>query len=340
MSTPTIESLVAAMAATSVEEEKVYIYCTTEEAVAEATAVLTASEYVILDSEGQSLGRVDGKLSLVCIGTPHAGKIFVFDAVSVTKSIVASSGLAKLLEDESIRKVVWDGRMDYLEMLISWGVSMKGALDLQLAEIVSRGAVRGEQNSTRLYRLKDGFFSSLNVSGQAHLFEGLHLVLGMQKCLEQLDLDKEFTKDPYVQKMHKIGRSDRWMERPLSDRLIAYAAQDIKLLGKLYDTFQDKRWITPSGLSSLAQMSDRYLTMFQTRAQSVAYESRRIWIVLPLDILTTPTGRKHTCSYCSRSLSESCYEFDNGRTRRRPPCRLCHVVSMKRGASVNSWVSA
>ncbi|KZO92999.1 hypothetical protein CALVIDRAFT_286703 [Calocera viscosa TUFC12733] len=330
------------MASVAVEEPKDYIYCTTEEAVSEATAVLNGSEYIILDSEGQNIGRGDGKLSLVCIGTPHAEKVYVFDAVSVTKSAAASGGLTKLLGDENIRKVVWDGRMDYLEVMYTWGVAMKGALDLQIAEIMSREAARGERDRSRLNRLKDGFFSSINVVGNAELFEGLHLVLGMQKCLEHLGLDKEFSKDPVVQAMHAANRTDRWMERPLSDRLIAYAAQDIKLLAKLYDTFMDKGWMTASGLSKLADISARYVTMFQTRSQSVAYNEKRIWIVLPLDILVAPTGRTYTCAFCNRSLSSACYEFDmSGRTfRRRPRCRLCHVVSLKRGRSAGGWVNA
>ncbi|KZT54187.1 hypothetical protein CALCODRAFT_409266, partial [Calocera cornea HHB12733] len=309
-----------------------YVYCTTEEAVAAATAVLSGSEYVILDSEGQNLGRGDGKLSLVCIGTPHADKIFVFDAVSVTKSVATAGGLTALLANENIRKVVWDGRMDYLEILLTWGVAIKGAVDLQIAEILSRAAVRGESDRRRLDRLEDGFFSSVDVIGNSKLFEGLHLVLGMQKCLEFLGLDKEFSKDPTVQAMHAANRTDRWMERPLSDRLIAYAAQDIKLLGKLYDTFEEKSWITASGLPKLAEISARYMTMFQTRSQSVSYGEKRIWIVLPLDILVTPSGRTYNCVFCNRSLSSACFEFEmSGRTlRRRPRCRLCHVVSMKR----------
>ena len=38
-------------------------------------------------------------------------------------------------------KVVWDGRMDYLEILSTYGVAIDGVLDLQVAEVVSRSTI-------------------------------------------------------------------------------------------------------------------------------------------------------------------------------------------------------
>lgn len=294
---------------------------------------LREAEYLILDCEGQNLGREDGILSLVCVGTPHGEKVYVFDAVTLRTVTADMKTFLDLLSDESVIKIMWDGRMDYLEILLTFGIPLAGVLDLQIAEVVSRSTARGENDRDRLRRLQQGFFGFALVRSLSRHFDGLHLIMGMQKCLDMLGLGDQFQKDPVVQAMHSANQTHRWLERPLDPRLIAYAAQDIRLIGLLFDMFCVLGWILPAHVPGIVAQSSRYVPLFQTREASVAHDRRRAWVVLPLDILTEHRGTLYPCSVCLRVLSKSCFAIRKSGVGqlRHSFCRLCYIIAVRRG---------
>jgi len=176
-------------------QQRPYTLCTTPAAVTDAVAVLLLSEYLVLDCEGKDIGRTDGLLSIICIGTARAEHIFVFDTLSLTRSEPAMAPLLDLLKSERLCKIVWDGRQDFLEILDNYGVRLCGVLDLQLAEVTSRSAVRGEDDRKRLYRLSSGYLSFQLVKKTKKDLNDIHLVIGLQKCLELTWLQDTVEKD-------------------------------------------------------------------------------------------------------------------------------------------------
>jgi len=103
--------------------------------------------------------------------------------------------LLDLLKSERVRKVVWDGRQDFLEILDNYGVCLGAVLDLQLAEVTSRVAVRGESDKNRLQRLSSGYLSFRLVRENKEKLKDIHLVIGLQRCLELTRLENAVGKD-------------------------------------------------------------------------------------------------------------------------------------------------
>lgn len=151
--------------------------------------------YLVLDCEGYNLGQENGCVTLICLGTAYGEHIFLFDLISpyITREHVFS--LLSILADPHILKVVWDGRMDYLEIWSSFGVALDGVLDLQIAEVVSRG-FRGEEDRDRVSRLQRGYLRSPRGSKIVpHSMDSLHAVIGLQRCWELCGYPSEVGKD-------------------------------------------------------------------------------------------------------------------------------------------------
>ena len=123
----------------------------------------------------------DGALSLICVGTAFAQFIFLFDVVALTRY-----DLQPLLSflGSKVMKVVWDGRLDYIELWSTYGISIgKNVCDLQVAEVLSRSTFRAERDDERLSRLVTYF--GPQVWKNPLQFAGIHRVVGLQQCLEE-----------------------------------------------------------------------------------------------------------------------------------------------------------
>ncbi|KDQ53924.1 hypothetical protein JAAARDRAFT_209689 [Jaapia argillacea MUCL 33604] len=130
-----------------------YTLCDTGVAVEQAVSHLMASPFVLLDCEGRDLGKRGGALSLICIGTSKAETIYVFDVPTLSQSGSSIATLFELLRSKEVKKVMWDGRMDFVSILDTFGVGIENVVDLQVAEVVSRGVIRGEGEKQRLRHL-------------------------------------------------------------------------------------------------------------------------------------------------------------------------------------------
>jgi len=310
-----------------------YTLCRTPSSVSNAVAILSRSEYLVLDCEGKDIGRKEGILSLLCIGTARAERIFIFDTLALTFSNASSflGPLLNLLKSDRVPKVVWDGRQDFLEILDCYGVGLGGVIDLQVAEVVSRSGVRGESEKARLGRLATGYLSYRVVKEKKKELGRIHLVIGMQKCLEQTKLNDHVTKDAEVVAMHKANGSVRWLERPLAPNLLQYAANDIYAIDLLYNYFLQHNWINPVNLPLLLDQSKRYTRTQWQQGRTDDTNVFRMGPLLPLDVLTVPCGVLEQCGGCERMLSLPCFErmWRNG-TARKSRCRLCNLIAGKR----------
>ncbi|CAL1709466.1 unnamed protein product [Somion occarium] len=351
-----------------------HTFITTYNQLNHAALVLSKSPYLVVDCEGQNLAQIDGRLSFLAIGTAQAREVFVIDVLCINNREEHSvAALLALLTDESIPKMMWDGRGDYLEILLYYGVSMQGVWDLQVAEVASR-SLRRETDDQRLgrivYRAQYGWKA---VRRDRHLFEGIHMVEGLNGVVAQYNVGDNLAKDAEVVAMHKAGGSERWMRRPLPDRLVQYAANDIYLIAMVYTFFIKNCWILPE----LQAQSARYIFQETTREQKDLRQRNGAGRYLPLGVLSDPalSGPLYECLLCTRSLDLSCYETTlthkpppptarknkksrkkpsstsasqtspagSGKSvallRRKPCCRLCVVCAMKSGMILDhSWV--
>lgn len=171
-----------------------YVYCDSPATYASAVWMLRSAPYLILDCEGYNLGRAGGCVTLICVGTPFAEHIFLFDLLSPLITSREVYFLLHLLCNPTLLKVVWDGRMDYLEILTSYGVALGGVLDLQVAEVASRQTVRGEGDDDRLNRLRRSYISQ-QLAKKSEQLQDLHAVIGLQRCWTDCGYAREVGKD-------------------------------------------------------------------------------------------------------------------------------------------------
>ena len=134
--------------------------------------------------------------------------------------------------------------------------------------------------------------------------------------------------------MHKDKKADMWIQRPLSPKLLQYAAKDIQLISMLCTVFIQKGWIpsVPALYNTLLGQCARYVSSHVEQGKSEETDPFRPTALMPLDVLTQPWGFQYKCTGCHRSLSMSCFTIDYSDgfyRRRRPKCNLCHVLAMK-----------
>ena len=145
---------------------------------------------------------------------------------------------------------------------------------------------------------------------------------------------------------HSIG-SRMWLERPLTEQLLQYAAKDILLIGLLYAEFAQQGWIPQEfpNYHRLLGQCQRYVSAHREQGKSGETDIFKPCQIMPLDVLDHPVGAKHRCAACRRSLSLAAYETYHGiaprpgassnapvaAILRRPQCRLCEVLASRAG---------
>ncbi|KAI0311071.1 ribonuclease H-like domain-containing protein, partial [Amylostereum chailletii] len=215
-----------------------YSICTKLKQVETALSVLSQHPYVVLDCEGKTIGRVDGALSLICLGTPVPGPdqhIYLFDIPTIRHSTAATQAVVSFLSRTDIIKVVWDGKMDAIEIYHTLGMELKRVLDLQVVEVIARQTVLEEGEEERIQRLGPHFGQPVEL--HPDIFEGIHAVLGMQTCLETYLPHLNVQKDNAVSQIHRRGHSHLWMRRPVPFVLAHYAAADIRFIAYILERF-------------------------------------------------------------------------------------------------------
>ncbi|KZV68852.1 hypothetical protein PENSPDRAFT_753815 [Peniophora sp. CONT] len=298
-----------------------FTFCNTAAQVESAIAELLQYDYVCLDCEGRCFGKVDGALSLLCLGTPVASPkqdIFVFDVPALTGNEKACASMCSLLANPAITKVTYDGRCDYLEIWDAFGVAILPVLDLQLVEALAL------DNTQRLW-----YFTAKYVKKNKDLFEGMRRVIGMEEAMRLYAPHVLLRKEETVKEMHKRNESYRWMDRPLSPEMFLYAAGDVRAIAYLLKVFRSRQ-IIPTDTQLLAHLkakSERYVTCngAHTRTLEIAqgefapFAGSRV-LFFPA-ALSGPLSKLLVCRTCSSRLPLVCYQVRAG--RRRVECRAC-----------------
>eukprot|EP00438_Fugacium_kawagutii_P019227 Skav230550 [mRNA] locus=scaffold1605:49164:50114:- [translate_table: standard] len=174
---------------------------------AHITNQLMGHQELAMDVEGIDLCRT-GSIVLIQLCT-SSGQVILFDIAAMGQDAFDIGGLRAVLQSEQICKVLYDGRADADALYHRHRVEIRHAYDLQV------------QHALRYSRDNDRY------------------VKGLQKCLsdagvvpimEQARLERLKDAGRKLFAPDHGGRYAVWMERPLRQALVDYAAADVKYL--------------------------------------------------------------------------------------------------------------
>ncbi|KAE9406142.1 hypothetical protein BT96DRAFT_283577 [Gymnopus androsaceus JB14] len=218
---------------------------------------------------------------------------FLFDILALPNSSLQP--LFDILTNPDIRKILYDGRMDFCALYHGFGVKLVNVIDLQLADVKSRH-VRGETHEKQSQRQRRCFsFKQINDPRNAYKYDDVHVLQGLGPCLVDHQCMSTSPK--------KHVDHETWKERPLSPQHLQYAAHDVVLIDILHSCFLQDGYID----SELPSQSQLYVSLWSD-APPHPDDIFRSHPLLPLDILkTNPSSPKLTCPGCARLLSLPCF---------------------------------
>ena len=160
-----------------------YVLSADGPSLAEAIAAIQSATVLALDCEGKDLGVASGALSLINLQAlePVTSKIYLIDTINLTKDQLIP--IFDIIQSPSVTKIVFDGRMDFSELYHGWNVSLRGVLDLQLADVESR-RLRGEDEDEQLSRLSP-YLHRREIFGQPNSYSAVHKLCGLEQCCEE-----------------------------------------------------------------------------------------------------------------------------------------------------------
>jgi exonuclease 3'-5' domain-containing protein 1 len=174
-----------------------------------------------VDFEGVNLSR-DGR---ICLGQFHisgSSLVYVVDFVDLDPLKAADGKLTKILESGQIQKIFFDPRNDSDALANLHNVHMKNVLCLQVSEVAFRKFNR---------RLKTNF------------------VFGLQRTMDEHILTLDSPRKNVLMKIKAKGKQlfcpefggsyQVFVDRPLSDDLLAYSAVDVFFMDQLKNMLYD-----------------------------------------------------------------------------------------------------
>jgi len=185
-----------------------YRFIETEEDCCEAVRKLSAATIMALDLEGIKLSRTGS----ICLLQVYDGQtVYLFD-VWTLKFLTFSSGLATILENNKVAKLMFDCRQDSDSLYHQFGVKLEGVIDLQVLEVVYR-----------YHRV-----------GQPPRF-----VYGLGRAIEEVNIVMPLRYKEQRESAKQLFSSEStWKERPLHGDIVTYCKEDIKAIYRLYDVFK------------------------------------------------------------------------------------------------------
>ncbi|KAI0686580.1 ribonuclease H-like domain-containing protein [Earliella scabrosa] len=324
----------------------------TYEAAALAAPLLSSSQILLVDCEGHNLGHPhpSGALTLLSLGTLRTHVVLLDVLALPDPSHPALAPLLALLSNPAVLKVFWDGRTDALELRETYGVAVKGVLDLQLVDVVARA--RRMNPAQRRADLARRYFKPIQgaIEEDPDAFWGIHQLSGLDQCVRVLGLARGEPKDETVVAMHRTDGGAQWRQRPLDARLLAYAAHDIELIARVYRHYvTEQAWVKKGRkLEVLRAQSARYVALYGSREMKVRHEelgTARFMTMGVIDERESEHGgrgeeRTYVCERCEVGLAERCYAVaERQETQRWSICRLCCAI-MRRNREVDDgrWV--
>ncbi|KZV86317.1 hypothetical protein EXIGLDRAFT_572341, partial [Exidia glandulosa HHB12029] len=272
-----------------------YELCATASAAARAVRDLQSSSHLFVDLEGRDLGCEGGALSVISVGTALARKIYIFDVLSLHFSDIRP--LLKIIADPYTLKIVWDGRMDSIELRRTFRIDFGRVLDLQVADVISRPE-RGAEDEERKFRDWHPLRTVCRYDTS-----GVHALTGLKNALTE--------HGSYGNSRKTVIDHGVWMNRPLSETYLSYAANDIELLSRVYALFQSRAHVSnrTRNRPELEIQSARYVRMHSSPIPKD--DAFRMSNLMPLEVLSAPSGAgavsRKNCTKCYRSLSAACF---------------------------------
>lgn len=155
---------------------------------------------VSFDCEGINLG-VKGQLTLFQIGLQN-GQAYIFDLVTCP-ALVTAGGLQRLLESETVVKVIHDCRNDSINLYNQFGITLRNVFDTQAAHAVLQLQLTGKP----VYKVKN-----VSLNALCELYDA--------------------PANPMKEQLKNMYRRDQryWARRPLSRDMMLYAAADVLAL--------------------------------------------------------------------------------------------------------------
>ncbi|XP_038055076.1 piRNA biogenesis protein EXD1-like [Patiria miniata] len=257
----------------------------------------TAGSLIAVDCEGQYLSR-KGKLSVVSIATEN--QIYIFDIQALGESVF-DKGLRDILDDYSRNKLMFDCREDSDCLMHQYNVKLVKVLDLQLLQIMEREATE-----------------------DAGILEKQPLLESFLFCLVKYVKNEDLIKAK-EEGDKKLPGTDAWLERPLSDVMLKYAACDVMGIFKLYSKL--KHVCKGQALDRLRVASDSYLDIFRS-LPSRSCDSRETSSHLPKNVIPSEfqllflPQSETECITCHKQFPY----FDRNEQRGIPQlCQLCKL---------------
>ncbi|KAF8073306.1 ribonuclease H-like domain-containing protein [Lyophyllum atratum] len=295
-----------------------YELCDTTRAVNLALAVLKTFDILAFDCEGQSLGAVDGHLSLVALRTmrgPSVHKTFLFDILRLDANSLIP--VYDILRSTSIQKVVFDGRKDYSSLYHDFKVDLHNVLDLQLVDVKSRTA-RGERTDQQMNRLEAIMYKGVLVGKSRPMYVKVHRLNGLLTAVKEHGV-------PVIEKPagQRFDHS-HWMDRPLPVEYLQHVVEDVLLIHQLYNHFEGAGYL----YSQISDDSARYVSIWKDSkpASSNMYRNHGL---LPLDIIdhrNVAAASLGYCMSCERLLPKTCYTKWLAHSAASRKCFVCRAV--------------
>ncbi|XP_046669279.1 egalitarian protein homolog [Homalodisca vitripennis] len=152
---------------------------------------------VSFDCEGINLG-IKGQLTLFQIGL-CSGHAYIFDLITCP-SLVSAGGLQKLLESDSVIKVIHDCRNGSVNLYNQFGITLRNVFDTQAAHAV----LQLQQTGKPVYKVKN-----ISLNALCELYEA--------------------PINPMKEQLKNMYRRDQryWARRPVNREMMTFAAADV-----------------------------------------------------------------------------------------------------------------
>ena len=159
------------------------VFCDTAAKCQSAATSLGASPVLVLDCEGHNLGVSGGTHSVIVLrGATRDARTYLIDVPYLAPASLQP--IVDLLHSPTIRKVVFDGRMDFSALYHhAPRAELPNVLDLQLVDVMSR-FVRGETWETQRRRLR-WFLKTDELHTRPRLYAQVHRLSSLDGCIAE-----------------------------------------------------------------------------------------------------------------------------------------------------------
>ena len=252
-----LEDAAAAVAAGRGADAAPPVLVDTVEACKEQCERLARAGVVAADFEGVNLSR-DGEISLVQLAAVD-GPVVLVDVDTLGAAAFEVGGLRGLLEDVTVRKLIFDGRADSDALYHLYGVRMAHVTD---AQILCTRYLDAEKKAAEAKTAEAGAAGAAEPGGRRPLSSGRLPSFGMalQTCpglAQQQGSEQAALKRAGHALFERAKESGRavWKERPLPPALVEYAAADVAPLHTMCAAW--------GGLVSEAEMTELTTRRFE-----------------------------------------------------------------------------